>query len=96
MTAFWSVVSFLLLVFFLFLIVRLVVSWVMLFARQWRPTGVIAAGLELVFMTTEPPLRALRKVIPPIRMGNVNLDLGLLILFVVVGILMQVVRDLAG
>ena len=86
-----DVVYFALLVFLLLLIFRLVMEYVFLLARSYRPTGLVAAALELAYSVTDPPLRALRKVIPPLRIGQVSLDLGFIILFIVVRILMGVV-----
>ena len=86
-----DVVYFALLVFLLLLIFRLVMEYVFLLARSYRPTGLVAAALELAYSVTDPPLRALRRVIPPLRIGQVSLDLGFIILFIVVRILMEVV-----
>ena len=86
-----DVVYFALLVFLLLLIFRLVMEYVFLLARSYRPTGLVAAALELAYSVTDPPLRALRRVIPPLRIGQVSLDLGFIILFIVVRILMGVV-----
>ncbi|WP_313409720.1 YggT family protein [Aeromicrobium sp.] len=61
-------------------IARFVVDWVQLLARQWQPRGFIAVLCELIFSLTDPPLRALRKVIPPIRLGGVMLDLSAMVL----------------
>ena len=44
-----EVASFVLLVFFILLIARLVFDYVMMFARSWRPSGVAAVGLEVVY-----------------------------------------------
>ena len=96
MAQFWNVVYILLLVFLLLLIARFVVEWVMLFARSWRPSGVVAAGLEVVYSATDPPLKALRRVIPPLRLGNFSIDLGLMVLFILVYILMGVASSLAA
>ena len=86
-----DVVYFVLLVFLLLLIFRLIMEYVFLLARSYRPTGLVAAALELAYSVTDPPLKALRKVIPPLRIGQVSLDLGFIILFIVVRILMAVV-----
>lgn len=86
-----DVVYFALLIFLLLLIFRLVMEYVFLLARSYRPTGLVAAALELAYSVTDPPLRALRRVIPPLRIGQVSLDLGFIILFIVVRILMGVV-----
>ena len=95
MAAFWEFVYFLLLVFLILLIARLVFDYVMMFARSWRPSGVVAVGLEVVYSITDPPLKALRRVIPPLRLGNFSVDLGFMVLLFAVYILMAVVRRLA-
>ena len=86
-----DVLYFALLVFLLFLIFRLIMEYVFLLARSYRPTGLVAAALELAYSVTDPPLKALRRVIPPLRIGQVSLDLGFVILFIAVRILMSVV-----
>jgi YggT family protein len=86
-----DVVYFALLVFLLLLIFRLIMEYVFLLARSYRPTGFVAVALELAYSVTDPPLKALRRVIPPLRIGQVSLDLGFIILFIVVRILMGVV-----
>lgn len=82
---------FVLLVFFILLIARLVFDYVMMFARSWRPSGVAAVGLEVVYSATDPPLKALRRVIPPLRLGNFSIDLGFMVLLFVVFLLMNFV-----
>jgi YggT family protein len=93
---FWQIVSSLLLVFLVLLFARLVVDWVMVLARSWRPHGLVAAGLEVVYATTDPPLKALRRVIPPLNLGTVRLDLGFYILLIAVTILRGVTSGLAA
>ncbi|MEC8444966.1 MAG: YggT family protein, partial [Actinomycetota bacterium] len=44
-----------------------------------------------VYSITDPPLRALRRVIPPLRLGSVSLDLAFLILILGVQILINFV-----
>ena len=91
-----EVASFVLLVFFILLIARLVFDYVMMFARSWRPSGVAAVGLEVVYSVTDPALKALRRVIPPLRLGNFSIDLGFMVLLFVVYVLMQVVQSAAA
>lgn len=64
------------------LFVRLIMDYVMMFARNYRPTGAVAAALELAYTATDPPLKALRRVIPPLRLGQVSLDLSFIVLFI--------------
>ena len=47
--------------------------------------------MESVWSVTDPPLKALRRVIPPLRIGNVSLDLASLVLLVILFVLMKVV-----
>ncbi|MCL2454322.1 MAG: YggT family protein [Micrococcales bacterium] len=68
------------LVYLLLLLVRLVLSWVQVFAREWRPTGGMLVVAEVVYSATDPPLKALRKVLPPVSLGQIRLDLGFLVL----------------
>jgi YggT family protein len=86
-----SVVYFALLVFLLLLVFRLVMEYVFLLARSYRPEGFVAVVLELAYSVTDPPLKALRKVLPPLRIGQISIDLGFIVLFIVVRILMSVV-----
>lgn len=72
--------------FFILLIARLVLDYVQMFARSWRPKGPLLVVAEVIYTITDPPLRALRKVIPPLRLGSVSLDLSFLVLVVLVNI----------
>ena len=68
------------LAFILVLLVRLVLDWVQYFARDWRPRGVALVVAEITYSVTDPPLRALRRVIPPLTLGSIRLDLAFLVL----------------
>jgi YggT family protein len=78
-------------VFLLLLIFRLVMDYVFMFARGFRPQGLLAMALELAYSATDPPLKAVRRVLPPLRLGTVSIDLGFFVVFVVTSILMSVV-----
>jgi YggT family protein len=73
--------DFVVLCFLIILIGRLIIDWVQVFARDWRPRGVVLVLAEVVYTVTDPPLRALRRVIKPIRLGSVQLDLAFMVLF---------------
>jgi YggT family protein len=81
-----QVVILVLWLFFILLIARLVLDYVQMFARSWRPKGPLLVVAEVIYTITDPPLRALRKVIPPLRLGSVSLDLSFLVLVVLVNI----------
>ncbi len=91
----WQIVSSVLLVFLILLFARFVVDWVMVLARSWRPQGFVAAGLEVVYATTDPPLKAVRKVIPPLNLGTIRLDLGFMVLLLAVYFLRSITTALA-
>ena len=92
----WQIVSSVLLVFLILLFARFVVDWVMVLARSWRPQGFVAAGLEVVYATTDPPLKAVRKVIPPLNLGSIRLDLGFMVLLLLVFFLRGITTSLAA
>jgi len=77
--------------FFLTLLARFILSWVLQFGRRWQPGRGAAAALEMVWSVTDPPLNALRRVIPPLRIGTVSVDLASLVLLVILYVLMNVV-----
>ena len=90
-----QIISSVLLVFLILLFARFVVDWVMVLARSWRPSGFVAAGLEVVYATTDPPLKAVRKVIPPLNLGTIRLDLGFMVLLIAVILLRSLLTNLA-
>ena len=82
---------------FLYLLVligRLVFDFVQLCARDWRPSGPILIIVEGIYTLTEPPLKLIRRVVPPLRLGQVSLDLGFLILLIGLQILIGIFRGL--
>jgi YggT family protein len=74
------------------MLVRLVIDWVMVFARNFRPTGLVAASLEIAYSVTDPPIRALRRVIPPLRLGNASVDLAFIVLIITAYVLIDVIN----
>ena len=62
-----------------------------MFARQWVPTGILLVIAESIFTVTDPPLKFLRRYIPPLRLGRVSMDLSFMVVFIVVLIAMRAV-----
>jgi YggT family protein len=91
MTLLWGVVGYILWVYILLIWARVIVDFTRQFARKWRPAGVAAIGVELVYITTDPPIRLLRRLVPPLRVGTVSLDLSVIIVLIVLYIVRQVV-----
>jgi YggT family protein len=82
----------LLYLYLLVLIVRLILSWIQTFSRDWHPTGIVLVIAEAAFTLTDPPLRLLRRYIPSVRLGTVALDLSFTVLFLVILVLLQAVQ----
>jgi YggT family protein len=80
--------------FLLFLIGRLVLETLQAFARSWRPRGVVLVLAETTYTVTDPPLKLLRRFIPPVRLGNVAFDLSFTVLFFMVWFLIIIVQTL--
>jgi YggT family protein len=75
--------------FLLFLIARMILSWVPVLVRDWQPRGAMLVVAETIYTVTDPPLRALRKVLKPVRIGNMMLDIAFLGLWLAVIVLMR-------
>lgn len=78
--------------YFVVLIARLVLDWIQLFAREWRPKGPVLVVAEFVYTLTDPPLKAIRKVVPPLRLGGIALDLAFIILALAVQVAANLLR----
>ena len=87
----FQIVYLLVYAFFLTLLARFVLSAVLQYGRRWQPGRGASAVLESVWSVTDPPLKALRRVIPPLRIGNVSLDLASIVLLVILFVLMRLV-----
>jgi YggT family protein len=90
MSALGQVLATALWLYWLVLIARLVFDLVQVFARDWRPRGFLLLVAEAAYTVTDPPLRLLRRIIPPIRLGQVQFDLAFLILLIGLQILINV------
>ena len=84
------VLRYVLTIYLVLLVGRMILGWIQVFARDWRPTGIVLVLAEAIFTVTDPPLKFLRRFIPPLRLGMVALDLSFMVLFIVVLILLEV------
>ena len=82
-----------LVVFFVFMWARLVFDWVRVLQPDWRPRGAGLVIAEASYAVTDPPIRVVRRVLPPIRVGTAKLEfswsivmLACLVLIWVVGL----------
>ena len=94
MTIVKVVLYYVLALYLLLLIGRLIIDVLQTYSRSWTPTGGLAKLAEVVFTVTDPPLRFLRRYIRPVRLGSVGLDLSYTLLFLVIIVLLSVVGRL--
>jgi YggT family protein len=84
------VLTYLLTLYFVVLIGCMILSWINAFVRPWYPPRIVKLIAEAIFTLTDPPLKFLRRYIPPLRLGRVSMDLSFMVLFIVVLILLRV------
>ena len=87
-------ITWVLTVYLVILVARWVIELVQSVNRSFRPTGAWVVVCEVVYTATDPPLRLLRRLIPPLRVGGVAFDLGFLLLFIVIVVLRQYAQAL--
>ena len=85
-----EVLTYVLTIYLVILVGRMIFGWIQVFARDWRPTGIVLVLAEAIFTVTDPPLKFLRRFIPPLRLGMVAMDLSFMVLFIAVLILLEV------
>jgi len=93
-SAIFTILYFLLLLYFFVMWGRFALDIVQAYNRSWRPRGALLVVADVVYTVTDPPIRAVRRALPPLRMGPVALDFGWTIVMLVVIIAMTVVRYL--
>ena len=65
----------------LILFVRMILDWVLVLSQRWYPRGFMASIIRVIYALTEPPLRWLRRYIPPLPMGRIQLDVSFMVLY---------------
>jgi YggT family protein len=82
--------------YFILLIGRLILDYIQMFARSWRPHGPVLVLAEIIYTATDPPLRALRKIIPPLRLGSISLALSFLVLLILIQVMISILESVAA
>jgi YggT family protein len=54
--------------------VRLILDWVRAVRPEWRPKGILLVVAEVSFAVTDPSIKAVRRVVKPVRIGGARLD----------------------
>ncbi len=87
-----EIVELVLSTFIALLFVRFIVDWIQVFARSWTPRGPVLVILEVIYSITDPPIKALRKILPPVRLGGMALDLSFIAVLLICYILLALNR----
>ena len=74
------------------LLARVIIDLIQVFSRDWRPTGFVLVLCEIVYTLTDPPITLMRRIIPPVRLGQISLDLGFIVVFILVQVLAGALR----
>jgi len=74
------------------LIARIIIEMIQSFSRQFNPPRWFMVVAEPLFVITDPPVKALRRLIPPLQMGGVALDVSVLVLFILLSILTRILQ----
>jgi YggT family protein len=84
-----DIVCIVLTIFWILLLLRVIVSWAYMFGFRPPMYGPLRKILDLLQAATEPVLRPLRGLIPPVRAGAMGFDLSVLVAFVILIVLRQ-------
>ena len=87
-----AIVFYALLGFFILMWVRFIFDWTRVLRPGWRPRGALLVIAEITYTVTDPPVKLVRRVVPPLRLGGVALDLSGSIVMLAVIVLMYIVR----
>jgi YggT family protein len=68
------------------LFIRLIIDYVRIFARNWRPNSFLIAVFEFIYTVTDPPMKFVGRFVPPLRLGGVSLDLSFIVLLIAIGL----------
>ena len=74
------------------LFIRIIVDYVRMFAKNWRPNSILLAFFEFIYSITDPPMRYVQRFVPPLRLGGISLDLSIIVLLIAVNLLQGAVR----
>lgn len=75
------------------LFARLILDYIRLFNSSWSPRGVVLWFAESVYTFTDPPINLFRRIIPPLRLGGVALDLSFIALYFAARILQTIIHN---
>ncbi|MGB2970142.1 MAG: YggT family protein [Candidatus Nanopelagicales bacterium] len=89
MSSVGEIIATVLWLYFVVLLARFVIDLIQMLSRTWQPSGFMLVVAEFVFTLTDPPLKLLRRLIPPLKIGSITLDLSFIVLIIAFQIAIQ-------
>lgn len=91
-----AILNVLLFLYIVVLFARLILEYIPMFNRSWRPRGAGLVAAELVYTVTDPPIRLFRRIIPPLRIGTIAIDFAFALTMLLCFLLLSITRAFAG
>ena len=92
----FGILNALLLLYIFVLFGRLILEYIPIFNREWRPKGGMLVVAEAIYTVTDPPIKLFRRFIPPLRIGAIAIDFAFALTMFLCFILLGITRSLAG
>ena len=68
------------------LFARIIIDYIRMFARNWRPNAIVLGLFEIIYSITDKPMRFVQRFVPPLRLGGVAIDLSFIVLLIAINI----------
>lgn len=73
------------------LFARIIIDYIRMFARNWRPNAILLAIFEFIYSITDKPMKFVQRFVPPLRIGGVALDLSFIVLLIAINLAQRAV-----
>jgi len=76
------------------LFARIIIDYIRMFARNWRPNAILLGIFEVIYSITDKPMHFVQRFIPPLRIGGVALDLPFIVLLIAINVAQTAIQIL--
>jgi len=73
------------------LFARIIIDYIRMFKRDWRPSSFISSIFEVIYSITDPPMKFVQRFVPPLRVGGMALDLSFIVILIALSLLQRVI-----
>lgn len=74
------------------LFARIIIDYIRMFARNWRPNAFLLAIFEVIYSITDRPMKFVQRFVPPLRLGGVAIDLSFIVLLIAINFAQTAIR----